>query len=113
LCCFAKISFFFLLSFFLNCLKWGSHAAKDWKAPRASTANLAHDSYKGSKSGRHVTRDDRSDDEDDFENDAMYTDEFVKKRQLNMSVAHFVSPVAEGSGDNNSYYASDKYAARS
>jgi len=38
----------------------------------------------------------------------MYTDGFVKKRQLNMSVAHFMSPVAEGSGYNNSYSASDK-----
>jgi hypothetical protein len=31
----------------------------------------------------------------------MYTDGFVKKRQLNMNVAHFVSPIAEGSGEDS------------
>ena len=94
-------------------MKWGSHVAKDCKVPKASTANLADDASKSRKSGRHVTREERSEDEDDFENDAMYTDGFVKKRLLNMSVAHFVSPIAEGSGCNNSYSASDKDATGS
>jgi hypothetical protein len=73
-------------------LKWGSHTANDCKAPKASAANLADDSSKSSKSGRHVTREERSDDEEEYDNDAYYTDGFVKKRQLNMNVAHFTTP---------------------
>ena len=38
----------------------------------------------------------------------MYTDGFVKKRQLNMNVAHFVSPIAEGSGEDS--LSSDSWA---
>jgi hypothetical protein len=97
----------------LNCLKWGSHVAKDCKAPKVFTANLADDSSKSIKSGRHVTREERSEDEDDYENDAMYTDGFVKKRQLNMNVAHFVSPIAESSGENSLSSGSEADAPRS
>jgi hypothetical protein len=41
----------------------------------------------------------------------MYTDGFVKNRQLNMNVAHFASPIAEGSGDNSSSSDSEEDAA--
>jgi hypothetical protein len=83
-------------------LKWGSHIAKDCKAPKASTANLADDFSKSSKSGRHVTRKKRSDNKEDYDNDAYYTDGFVKKRQLNMNVAHFTTPGDdESDGDGN------------
>ena len=75
----------------MNCLKWGSHTAKDCKAPKASTANLTDDSSKSSKSGRQVIREKRSEDEEEYENNAYYTDDFVKKRQLNMNVAHFTT----------------------
>ena len=94
-------------------MKWGSHIAKDCKAPKASTANLADEFSKRSKSGRHVTREERSEDEDDYENDAMYTDGFVKKRQLNMNVSHFVSPIAEASGEDSLSSDSEADASRS
>ena len=63
--------------------------------------------------GRHVTREERSEDEDDYENDAMYTDGFVKKRQLNMNVAHFVSPMAGGGGEDSLSSDSEADAPRS
>ena len=69
---------------------------------KASTANLADDSSKSSKSGRHVTREERSEDEEEYGNDAYCTDGFVNKRQLNMNVAHFTTPGDdESDGDGN------------
>jgi hypothetical protein len=72
--------------------KMRSHTAIDCKAPKASTANLADNSSKSSKSGRHVTREKRSENKEEYDNDAFYTDGFVKKRLLNMNVAHFTTP---------------------
>jgi hypothetical protein len=80
----------------------GSHTAKDCKAPKASTANLADDFSKSSKSDLHVTREERSEDDEEYDNDAFYTDGFVKKRQLNMNVAHFTTLADDesyGNGD--------------
>ena len=57
--------------------------------------------------------DEQSKEEEEYENDAMYTDCFVKKRQLNMNVAHFASPIAESSGDNSSSSDSEEDATRS
>jgi hypothetical protein len=70
----------------MNCLKWGSHTAKECDAPKSPKANYADDSSKGGKSRRKVRVDEQSEEEEDYENDAMYTDGFVKKRQLNMHV---------------------------
>ena len=85
----------------MNCLKWGSHVAKDCKAPKASTANLADDFSKSSKSGRHVTRQERSEDEEEYDNDTYYTDGLVKKKQLIMNVAHFITQ-GDDESDGNS-----------
>jgi len=82
-------------------LKWGSHVAKDCKAPKASTANLADDFSKSSKSGRHVTRQERSEDEEEYDNDTYYTDGLVKKKQLIMNVAHFITQ-GDDESDGNS-----------
>ena len=43
----------------------------------------------------------------------MYRSGFVKKRQLNMNVAHFVSPIAGDSGDNSLSSDSESDALRS
>jgi hypothetical protein len=43
----------------------------------------------------------------------MYTDGFVKKRQLNMNVSHFVSPIAEASGEDSLSSDSEADASRS
>ena len=43
----------------------------------------------------------------------MYTDGFVKRRQLNMNVAHFVSPIAESSSENSLSSGSEADAPRS
>jgi hypothetical protein len=64
----------------MNCLKWGSHTAKKCYAPKASIAHYADDSLKGGKSSRQVRVDDQSEEEEEYKNDAMYTDGFVKKR---------------------------------
>ena len=97
----------------MNFLKWGSHTAKECNAPKAPKANLADDSSKSGKSGRQVTREERSEDEEEYDNDAYYTDDFVKKRQLNMNVAHYTTPADEDSvGDcktHGSAYSSDIY----
>jgi hypothetical protein len=54
-----------------------------------------------------------SEEEEEYENNAMYTDGFVEKRQLNMNVANFASPIAEGSGVDSSSSDSEADAARS
>jgi hypothetical protein len=83
----------------MNCLKWGSHTAKECNALKAFKANYADDSCRGRKSSKQVSVDAQSEEEEKYENDAMYTDCFVKKRQLSMNVTHFASPIAESSGD--------------
>ena len=58
-----------------------------------------------------VSREERSEDEEEYDNDAYYTDGFVKKRQLNMNVAHYTTPADDDSDGecraNGSAYSSD------
>jgi hypothetical protein len=63
-----------------DCLKWGSHTAKECNALKASKANYTDDSTKGSKSIRQVHVDEKSEEEEEYENDDMYTDGCAKKR---------------------------------
>ena len=75
--------------------------------------NYADDSSKSSKSSRQVRVKEHSDEEEKYENYAIYTDGFIKKRQLNMNVAHFASTTAEGSGADSSSCESEADPARS
>ena len=84
----------------------GLHTAKECNAPKAPKANLADDSSKSGKSGRKVTREERSEDEEEYDNDAYYTEGFVKKRQLNMNVAHYTTLTDEANDKDCSAYGS-------